>query len=208
MRILAGCSCLRPSQGSGYAVAAYHAVERQVEWGDSILIGMVRRQRDLPRLPALVRRRQRRWARRPAGLIARLDYLNGAPDSLGVDAIWISPCSPPRSGLRYDVADYTAIDPRYGSLEISTGLIAEAHRRGIRVLLDLVSTTRRTSIRGFVDARSSRTSARRDWYVWRDGRPGGVPRTTGSRSSAGKPGNGIRRRASTTTTCSCASSRI
>ncbi len=108
------------------------------------------------------------------GLINRLDYLNGAPDSLGVDAIWISPCFPsPDADFGYDVADYTAIDPRYGRLEDFDRLIAEAHQRGIRVLLDLVYNHTSDQHPWFVEARASRTSPRRDWYVWRDGRPGG-----------------------------------
>jgi alpha-glucosidase len=65
------------------------------------------------------------------GLIDRLDYLNGTADSLGIDAIWISPCFPsPDRDFGYDVADYTAIDPRYGTLADFDRLIAEAHRRG------------------------------------------------------------------------------
>jgi glycosidase len=126
------------------------------------------------------------------GLIARLDYLNGAPDSLGVDAIWISPCFPPRPGLRHDVADYTAIDPRYGSLDDFDRLIAEAHRRGIRVLLDLVYNHTSDQHPWFVDARSSRTSAHRDWYVWGDGRPGGGPPNNWQSVFGGRRGNGIR----------------
>jgi len=110
------------------------------------------------------------------GLIARLDYLNGTPDSLGVDAIWLSPCFPsPDADFGYDVADFTAIDPRYGRLEDFDRLIAEAHRRGIRVLLDLVYNHTSDQHPWFVEARASRTSPRRDWYVWRDGRPGGGP---------------------------------
>ena len=110
------------------------------------------------------------------GLIARLDYLNGNPDSLGVDAIWISPCFPsPDRDFGYDVSDYTAIDPRYGSLDDFDRLIAEAHRRGIRVLLDLVYNHTSDRHPWFVDARASRTSPHRDWYVWRDGRSGGGP---------------------------------
>jgi alpha-glucosidase len=110
------------------------------------------------------------------GLIHRLDYLRGAPDSLGIDAIWLSPCFPsPDKDFGYDVADYTAIDPRYGTLADFDRLIAEAHRRGIRVLLDLVYNHTSDQHAWFLDSRSSRGSAHRDWYVWRDGRRGGPP---------------------------------
>jgi alpha-glucosidase len=110
------------------------------------------------------------------GLISRLDYLNGTPDSLGIDAIWISPCFPsPDKDFGYDVADYTAIDPRYGTLADFDRLIAEAHRRGIRVLLDLVYNHTSDQHPWFLDSRASRTSPHRDWYIWRDARPGGDP---------------------------------
>lgn len=110
------------------------------------------------------------------GLVAHLDYLNGAPDSLGVDAIWLSPCFPsPDRDFGYDVADYTAIDPRFGTMADFDRLVAEAHRRGIRVMLDLVYNHTSDEHPWFRESRSSRASARRDWYVWRDGRPGGGP---------------------------------
>ncbi|HEX5544251.1 MAG TPA: alpha-amylase family glycosyl hydrolase, partial [Nitrospira sp.] len=74
------------------------------------------------------------------GIISRLDYLNdGTPHSLGVDAIWLSPIYPsPMKDFGYDVADYCAIDPRFGTLADFDRLVNEAHRRGIRVLMDLV----------------------------------------------------------------------
>ena len=110
------------------------------------------------------------------GLISRLDYLNGTPDSLGVDAIWISPCFPsPDKDFGYDVADYTAIDPRYGTLDDFDRLVAEAHRRGIRIVLDLVYNHTSDQHPWFLDSRSSRSSAHGDWYVWRDPNPGGGP---------------------------------
>src|SRR5512135_1843109 len=73
------------------------------------------------------------------GLLARLDHLNGAPDSLGVDALWLSPVyASPMRDFGYDVADYEAIDPVFGTLEDFDRLVAEAHRRGIRIVMDLV----------------------------------------------------------------------
>ena len=74
------------------------------------------------------------------GIIDRLDHLNdGTPESLGVDAIWLSPIYPsPDFDFGYDVADYVGVDPRYGTLADFERLVREAHARGIRVLLDLV----------------------------------------------------------------------
>jgi alpha-glucosidase len=110
------------------------------------------------------------------GLISRLDYLNGGPGSLGVDAIWLSPCFPsPDRDFGYDVADYTAIDPRFGTLADFDQLVAEALRRGMRVLLDLVYNHTSDAHPWFLESRSSRDNPRRDWYEWRDGRPGGRP---------------------------------
>ena len=75
-----------------------------------------------------------------AGIIARLDYLNdGTPRSLGVDAIWISPFYPsPMADFGYDVSDYCDIHRDLGDLETFDRLVAEAHQRGIRVILDYV----------------------------------------------------------------------
>jgi alpha-glucosidase len=108
------------------------------------------------------------------GLISRLDYLKGKPDSLGIDAIWISPFFPsPDRDFGYDVADYAAVDPRYGTLADFDRLVTEAHRRGIRVLLDLVFNHTSDQHPWFLESRSSRTNPKRDWYVWQDARPGG-----------------------------------
>ena len=115
-----------------------------------------------------------------AGLINHLDYLNdGSPDSLGVDAIWLSPIYPSAGfDSGYDVSDYTGIDPLFGTLADFERLVAEIHRRGIRLILDQVFN--HTSYRHpwFVDSRSSRTGPRADWYLWRDPAgfgPGGRP---------------------------------
>ncbi|MEW5785771.1 MAG: alpha-glucosidase [Bacillota bacterium] len=113
-----------------------------------------------------------------AGIIEKLDYLNdGTPRSLGIDAIWFSPffTSPDRD-FGYDVADYCAIDPRYGTIADFNRLVQEAHRRGIRILLDLVVNHTSSEHPWFKESRASRESAKRDWYIWRDGRgPGNKP---------------------------------
>jgi len=106
------------------------------------------------------------------GLISRLDYLQG----LGVDAIWLTPCFPsPQVDFGYDVADFRDIDPRLGTLADMDRLVAEGRRRGIRVVLDLVLNHTSDQHPWFKDSRSSRSSARRNWYVWRDGKGPGTP---------------------------------
>jgi alpha-glucosidase len=116
-----------------------------------------------------------------AGIIAHLDYLNdGRPDSLGIGAIWLSPIYPsPGLDLGYDVSDYTGIDPLFGRLADFEELVSQAHRRGIRVILDQVLNHSSDLHPWFVQSRASRTGPRSDWYIWRDpagwGR-GGRPR--------------------------------
>ena len=111
------------------------------------------------------------------GICDRLDHLNdGTSRSLGVSAIWLSPIyrSPGRDG-GYDVAEHTAIDPAYGDLADFDHLVEECRRRGIRVILDLVLNHTSDLHPWFSDARSSKGSARRDWYIWRTPRRGGRP---------------------------------
>jgi alpha-glucosidase len=112
-----------------------------------------------------------------AGITARLDYLNDrTPQSLGVDALWLTPINPsPMYDFGYDVSDYTAIDPRFGTLGDLDRLIAEAHRRDIRIILDLVPNHTSHEHAWFREARAARTSPKRDWYIWRDPAPGGGP---------------------------------
>ena len=111
-----------------------------------------------------------------AGLTAHLDYLRGGPDSLGVDAVWITPPFPsPDADFGYDVSNYRTIDPRMGTLGDFDRLIAEAHRRGLRILLDLVLNHTSAEHPWFVESRRSRQDPRRGWYLWRDPRPGGRP---------------------------------
>lgn len=108
------------------------------------------------------------------GIIERLDYLAW----LGVDGVWLSPTMPsPDADWGYDVSDYTGVHPELGTLGDLDELIAEAGRRGIRVLLDLVPNHTSSAHPWFVDAASSRDSAHRDYYVWADAAPGGGPPT-------------------------------
>jgi alpha-glucosidase len=112
-----------------------------------------------------------------AGITARLDYLNdGTPGSLGVDAIWLSPFYPsPMADFGYDVADYTGVDPLFGTLADFDRLVAEAHARHIRVIVDLVPNHTSDQHPWFLESRSSRDDPKRDWYVWADSRPDGGP---------------------------------
>ena len=107
-----------------------------------------------------------------AGITGRLDYIAW----LGVDAIWISPFYPsPMADFGYDVSNYTDVDPIFGSLADFDELLAAAHDRGVRVLIDYVPNHTSDQHPWFIESRSSRTSAKRDWYVWRDAKPDGSP---------------------------------
>jgi glycosidase len=113
------------------------------------------------------------------GLTARLDYLNdgdpGTTTDLGVDAIWLMPIFPSPSYHGYDVMDYRGVHPQYGTLADLDALVAAAHARGIRVILDMVPNHSSRLHAWFLDARSSPAAARRDWYVWSATQPAGWP---------------------------------
>lgn len=99
------------------------------------------------------------------GILRRIDYLV----QLGVDAIWISPIYPsPMADFGYDVADYCGIDPIFGTMEDFDRLLAEAHRRGLKVILDFVPNHTSDQHPWFLESRSSRDNPRRNWYLWRD----------------------------------------
>ena len=107
-----------------------------------------------------------------AGIEARLDYLA----ALGIDAVWLSPIFPsPMADFGYDVADYCDIDPVFGDLAAFDRLLAAAHRRGLKLMLDFVPNHSSDRHRWFQASRSSRDDPKRDWYIWRDAAPGGGP---------------------------------
>ncbi len=112
-----------------------------------------------------------------AGIVARLDYLNdGTPDSLGVDAIWLSPIYPsPMADFGYDVADYSDVHPTFGDLATFDQLVAEVHKRDMRLILDFVPNHSSSEHPWFKESRSSRHNPRRDWYMWADPKPDGSP---------------------------------
>ena len=106
------------------------------------------------------------------GIIAKLDYLQ----DLGIDAIWLSPHFPsPLFDCGYDVADYTCVAPEYGTLDVFRRFLDGAHRRGIRVILDMVFNHSSDQHPWFLESASSRDNPKADWYVWLDGKDGGPP---------------------------------
>ena len=99
------------------------------------------------------------------GITQRLDYLA----DLGVDAIWISPFYPsPMADFGYDVSNYVDVDPRFGTLKDFDALVAAAHTRNLKVILDFVPNHTSDQHPWFKEARASRTNSKRDWYIWRD----------------------------------------
>ena len=106
------------------------------------------------------------------GIEKRLDYLV----ELGIDAIWLSPIFPsPMADFGYDVADFTGVDPLFGSMEDFDRLLAAAHQRGLKLLLDFVPNHSSDQHPWFQESRAPRDSAKRDWYIWRDPAPDGGP---------------------------------
>lgn len=106
------------------------------------------------------------------GIIRRLDYLNdGTSNSLGIDAIWITPFYPsPLHDFGYDVQDYCGIDPVFGTMETFKRLVDEAHRRNIKVIIDLVFNHTSHLHPWFKESRSKKSSQKRDWYIWHNPR--------------------------------------
>ncbi len=106
------------------------------------------------------------------GILERLDHVA----SLGVDAIWISPFfKSPMADFGYDIADYRAVDPLFGTLEDFDRLLARAHALGLRVVIDQVLSHTSEAHAWFQESRASRDNPKADWYVWADARPDGTP---------------------------------
>ena len=114
------------------------------------------------------------------GVTSRLDYLH----DLGVDVLWLSPFyRSPGKDMGYDISDYQAIQPEFGTLEDFDTLLAEAHSRGMKVVIDLVVNHTSEEHVWFQESRKSRKSPYRDYYIWRDGVNGGPPNNWGSNFS-------------------------
>ncbi len=106
------------------------------------------------------------------GVVRRLDHL----EWLGVDAVWLCPIYPsPMLDFGYDIADFCAVDPRFGSLDDFDRLVIELHRRGMKLLLDFVPNHTSDRHPWFHESRSSRDNPKRNWYVWADPGPDGGP---------------------------------
>ncbi|AGT30948.1 oligo-1,6-glucosidase [Geobacillus genomosp. 3] len=106
------------------------------------------------------------------GIIEKLDYLV----ELGVDIVWICPIyRSPNADNGYDISDYQAIMDEFGTMDDFDELLAEAHRRGLKVILDLVINHTSDEHPWFIESRSSRDNPKRDWYIWRDGKDGREP---------------------------------
>ncbi|MFD1147522.1 alpha-glucosidase [Saccharothrix hoggarensis] len=111
-----------------------------------------------------------------AGLASRLDHL----ERLGVDVVWLSPVyASPQADNGYDISDYQAIDPVFGTLEDFDRLLAEVHARGMKLVMDLVVNHTSDEHPWFAESRSSQDNPKRDWYWWRPPRDG---------FAAGEPG--------------------
>lgn len=106
------------------------------------------------------------------GITDKMDYIA----SLGVDGIWISPFfKSPMKDYGYDISDYCAVDPLFGANEDFSILLAEAHKRGLKVIVDMVLSHTSSEHAWFMESRSSRDNAKADWYVWADPKTDGTP---------------------------------
>ncbi|CAI6056442.1 Oligo-1,6-glucosidase [Cohnella sp. JJ-181] len=106
------------------------------------------------------------------GLIQKLDHIAG----LGVDVIWLNPVyESPDLDNGYDISDYEAVMPKAGTMETLDRLLAEVHRRGMKLIMDLVVNHTSDRHPWFVESRSSRDNPKRDWYIWLDAKAGGPP---------------------------------
>ncbi|MGN0977833.1 MAG: alpha-amylase family glycosyl hydrolase, partial [Faecousia sp.] len=106
------------------------------------------------------------------GILSRLDYL----ETLGIDAIWLCPiCASPQVDNGYDISDFRAIDPMFGTMEDMEALISESGKRGIGILIDLTLNHTSNQHAWFREALKSRENPYHDYYVWRDGNPDTPP---------------------------------
>lgn len=106
------------------------------------------------------------------GITEKLDYV----ESLGVDGVWLSPFfTSPMADFGYDVSDYCNIDPIFGTLADFDVMQKEMHRRGLKLIIDLVLNHTSEKHPWFVESRKDKTNAKADWYVWADPKPDGTP---------------------------------
>ena len=113
------------------------------------------------------------------GIISHLDYLA----ELGIDAIWLSPFYPsPDKDFGYDISDHCAVDPRFGTIEDFDQLVEQAHRRNLRVILDLVLNHTSDQHAWFQESRQNRSNPKADWYLWQDSIPNNWQSVFGGRA--------------------------
>ena len=111
------------------------------------------------------------------GITSRLDYLK----DLGVDVIWLSPVyQSPNDDNGYDISDYQAIMQEFGTMEDFDRMLSEMHKRGIRLVMDLVVNHTSDEHKWFVESRKSKDNPYRDYYIWRDAKEGKEPNNWGS----------------------------
>lgn len=104
------------------------------------------------------------------GLIEKLDYL----ENLGIDVIWLSPMYPsPNDDNGYDISDYKGIMSEFGTMNDFDQLLSNIHQRGMKLILDLVVNHTSDEHPWFIESKSSKTNAKRDWYIWADPKPDG-----------------------------------
>ena len=103
------------------------------------------------------------------GVISKLDYLQ----DLGMDVVWICPTyASPLKDYGYDISDWQAICPTFGTMQDMEDLIEQVHKRSMRILMDLVVTHTSDQHAWFKESRSSKTNDKHDWYIWKDARKG------------------------------------
>ena len=111
------------------------------------------------------------------GITSKLDYLK----NLGIDVIWLSPVyKSPNDDNGYDISDYEAIMDEFGTMEDFDRMLAAAHERGIKIVMDLVVNHTSDEHKWFIESRSSKDNPKRDYYFWREGRDGKEPNNWGS----------------------------
>ena len=111
------------------------------------------------------------------GITSKLDYLK----QLGIDVIWLSPVyKSPNDDNGYDISDYEAIMDEFGTMEDFDRMLAAAHDRGIKIVMDLVVNHTSDEHKWFIESRASRDNPKRDYYIWREGRDGKEPNNWGS----------------------------
>ncbi|WP_262890458.1 alpha-amylase family glycosyl hydrolase [Rhodocytophaga rosea] len=130
------------------------------------------------------------------GIISELDYLKW----LGIDAIWITPFNPsPMKDFGYDISDYTGVHPLFGNMQDFELLLEETHKRGLKLIIDIVPNHTSSEHPWFLESASSRDNPKRDWYLWHDPAADGGPPNNWLGVLGAVAGNGMKIHSSITT---------